>query len=94
MTIGIYIIFTILYIMVNPKKERKSKLEIGENLVKFLKDQNRPFHKSKLTEKEFNLGMSQQTAEEWLELYILFNNGPKVRKIKMDKRRIYEVQKD
>ncbi len=72
-------------------KKRTKKLIIGEKLVEFLNNQKEPFYKSKLTDKETGFGMSPKTAEEWLDLYEIFNAGPKIRKIILNKNIIYEV---
>jgi len=65
---------------------RRSKNEIGKALVKYIEDQQEAFYKTNLEE----IGMNSKTAEEWLELYILFQNGPKVRKITTKNNVIYE----
>ena len=66
---------------------RRSKKEIALALVEFLEKQEKPFFKSNLEE----IKMSSKTAEEWLDIYEIFNKGPKIRKIEMEKNVVYEV---
>ena len=66
---------------------KSTKVEIAKKLVMFLKNQKEPFYKTQLIE----LGMNSRTADEWLEMYEIIQNGPKVRKFKMSNNTIYEV---
>ena len=72
---------------------RRTKTQIGESLIKFLKNQDKAFTRADLE----SIKMNSQNAGEWLDLYILFQSGPKLRKIDLGKdssgrdRFIYEV---
>lgn len=72
---------------------RRTKIQIGESLIKFLKNQDCAFTRADLED----LKMNSRTAEEWLELYLMFQGGPKLRKIDMGadssgrNRFVYEV---
>ena len=71
---------------------RRNKTDIGKSLVEFFNSRAEPFYKTDLTKLE-GLGMNSKTATEWLELYEIFSNGPKLRRIKMKNNIIYEVIK-
>ena len=77
--------------MKRKRQARSKKLEIGEKLIDFLNNQKEPFYKAKLLDKESGLGMNSKVAEEWLDLYELFNSGPKIKKMKLNNYSIYEV---
>ena len=56
---------------------RRTKVMIGKSLIKFLKNQDSAFTRADLEQ----VKMNTKTAEEWLDLYLLFQNGPRLRKI-------------
>lgn len=74
---------------------RKTKLEIAQALIEFLENrkiQKNAFFKSELLKAMELKGMSSKTAGDWLELCIIFQKAPKVRKIPTGKGQfIYEV---
>ncbi|MFX1515674.1 MAG: hypothetical protein ACFFC6_05150 [Promethearchaeota archaeon] len=72
---------------------RRTKLAIGKSIIQFLKQQESAFTRADLE----GLKMNSKTAEEWLELYLLFQRGPTLRKIDLGadtsgrNRFVYEV---
>ena len=66
---------------------RRTKTELGRDLIEFLRTKSRPFFKTELE----NIGMNSKTAEDWLALYLMFQNGPLLRRLEMERAVVYEI---
>ena len=69
---------------------RRSKIQIMEEFVTFLKKQGLkiPFFKSAAVDEKLGNAL---TVEEWFDLIILAQSAPKIRKIKLENNVLYEV---
>lgn len=70
---------------------RRTKVEIGRDLVAFLTKQERPFYKQQLID---TMKMNSKTADEWLELYAVIQAGPKIKKIDLPNNVAFEIERD
>lgn len=69
-------------------KERRTQVEIGQDMVQFFTQRQDLFSLEELMQA---LKMNRRTVTDWLELYQIFNQGPAIRKIKVNNHIVYEV---
>jgi hypothetical protein len=69
-------------------RQRRTQLAIGQELVKYFQENNL-FRISDLIK---YMRMNSRTIIDWLEIYQRFNQGPKIRELKVNDHVVYEVE--
>jgi hypothetical protein len=67
---------------------RRTKVEIAQAFVDFLKRQEKPFYQQTIIDE---LKMNSQTVDEWLQLYEIFNKGPVIEKLDLPSHKAYKA---
>ncbi|MFX1476934.1 MAG: hypothetical protein ACFFCI_02270 [Promethearchaeota archaeon] len=69
--------------------QKRTRMDLLNDFLQFLKDRNfSTFYQQELME---GLGISSQTAKDFLELYIKIQSSPKIHKVNVEKNFIFQV---